>query len=186
MLRNTLWIHSPKSILFNASNHNSSGIFFFLVVTWIVIWKSECMRIAETKRKTMGERKQDLSRQIFKTQILKQKELRQFAGPPRCLSGKESVCQCKRIEFDPWSGKIPHAMEQLSPCATTIGPVLRNKWGPCKENPCTAMKSGPYSPQLEKSPHSNKDPAQPKINKTIKMYFKKTVWRWFSNTQIDQ
>ena len=26
--------------------------------------------------------------------------------------------------FDPWSGKIPHAMEQLSPCATTTEPVL--------------------------------------------------------------
>ena len=110
------------------------------------------------------------------------KELRQFAGPPRCLSGKESVCQCKRLEFDPWSGKIPRAMEQLSPCATTTEPGLHN----CGENPGTAMKSGPYSPQLEKSPHSNRDPAQPKINETIKMYFKKTVWCWFSNTQIDQ
>ena len=26
--------------------------------------------------------------------------------------------------FDPWSWKIPHAMEQLSPWATTIEPVL--------------------------------------------------------------
>ena len=26
-----------------------------------------------------------------------------------------------------WSGKIPHAAEQLSPCATTTEPVLRNK-----------------------------------------------------------
>ena len=26
--------------------------------------------------------------------------------------------------FDPWFRKIPHAMEQLSPCATTIEPVL--------------------------------------------------------------
>ena len=26
--------------------------------------------------------------------------------------------------FDPWSGKIPHAVEQLSPCATTTEPVL--------------------------------------------------------------
>ena len=33
------------------------------------------------------------------------------------LSGKESACQCKRHGFDPWSGKIPHAAKQLSPCA---------------------------------------------------------------------
>ena len=26
--------------------------------------------------------------------------------------------------FDPWSGKIPHAAEQLSLCATTAEPVL--------------------------------------------------------------
>ena len=26
--------------------------------------------------------------------------------------------------FDPWSGKIPHAPEHLSPCATTIQPSL--------------------------------------------------------------
>ena len=25
---------------------------------------------------------------------------------------------------EPWSGKIPHAAEQLSPCATTTEPVL--------------------------------------------------------------
>ena len=27
-------------------------------------------------------------------------------------------------EIDPWSRKIPHAAEQLSPCATTTEPVL--------------------------------------------------------------
>ena len=26
--------------------------------------------------------------------------------------------------FNPWSGKIPHAAEQLSPCATTTEPEL--------------------------------------------------------------
>ena len=34
------------------------------------------------------------------------------------------ACQCRRHEFNPWSGKIPHALEQLSPRATTIDPVL--------------------------------------------------------------
>ena len=27
------------------------------------------------------------------------------------LSGKESACQCRRHEFNPWSRKIPHALE---------------------------------------------------------------------------
>ena len=35
-------------------------------------------------------------------------------GLPRWLSGKESACQCRRHGFDPWSGKIPQALEQRS------------------------------------------------------------------------
>ena len=45
-------------------------------------------------------------------------------GTPWWLSGKESTCQCRRNGFDPWSRKIPHATEQLNPCATTTAPVL--------------------------------------------------------------
>ena len=40
------------------------------------------------------------------------------------LSGKEYACQGRRYRFDPWSGRIPHVSEQLSPCASTIEPVL--------------------------------------------------------------
>ena len=47
-----------------------------------------------------------------------------FLGLPWWLSGKESACQCRRHGFDPWSGKIPQAMEQRSPCTTTLEPVL--------------------------------------------------------------
>ena len=43
---------------------------------------------------------------------------------PWQLSGTESACQCRIHEFDPGSGNIPHAAEQLSPCATTTEPVL--------------------------------------------------------------
>ena len=32
---------------------------------------------------------------------------------PRWLSGKESSCHCRRHGLNPWSGKIPHATEQL-------------------------------------------------------------------------
>ena len=36
----------------------------------------------------------------------------------------KSAWQCGGHQFDPWSGKIPHAVEQLSPCSTTIDPKL--------------------------------------------------------------
>ena len=45
-------------------------------------------------------------------------------GFPWWLSGKESTCQCRRHGFSLWSGKIPHAEEQLSPCAAITEPVL--------------------------------------------------------------
>ena len=28
-------------------------------------------------------------------------------GLPKCLNGKESICQCRRCRFDPWVKKIP-------------------------------------------------------------------------------
>ena len=47
-----------------------------------------------------------------------------FSGLPWWRSGWESACQCRGHGFEPWSGKIPHSTEQLSPCATTTEPVL--------------------------------------------------------------
>ena len=46
--------------------------------------------------------------------------------PPWWLSGEESAFQCRRHGFNPWSGKISHAVEQLSPCTTTAEPVLQS------------------------------------------------------------
>ena len=47
-----------------------------------------------------------------------------WIGLPWWLSGKKPACKCSRHGFDPWSGKIPHAVEQLNPCASTLEPVL--------------------------------------------------------------
>ena len=61
-------------------------------------------------------------------------------GLPCWHSGWESACQCRGHGFEPWSGKIPHATEQLSPWATIteparLEPVLRNKRGRDGERP---------------------------------------------------
>ena len=45
-------------------------------------------------------------------------------GLPWWHSG--SACQCRGHGFKPWYGKIPHAVEQLSPCATTTEPTSHN------------------------------------------------------------
>ena len=44
-------------------------------------------------------------------------------GLPWWLSGKGSAYQCRRHRLDPWSQKIPYALEQLSPCGTIAKPV---------------------------------------------------------------
>ena len=99
-------------------------------------------------------------------------------GLPWWRSGWESACQCREHGFEPWSGKIPHAAEQLGPWTTTtepvrLEPVLCNKRGRDSERPThcdeewprTAMKRGPRLPQLDKALAWNEDPTQPKINK---------------------
>ena len=61
-------------------------------------------------------------------------------GLPWWHSGWESACQCRGHGFEPWSGKIPHAAEQLGPWATIteparLEPVLHNKRGRDSERP---------------------------------------------------
>ena len=85
----------------------------------------------------------------------------EYLGLPWWRGGWESACQCRRHGFEPWSGKIPHAAEQLGPWATTTEPQLLSLrvWSLCSatreaamvRGPRTAMKSGPRSPQLEKA-----------------------------------
>ena len=41
-----------------------------------------------------------------------------------CGSKKRICLPMQGNGFEPWSRKIPHAAEQLSPCATTTEPVL--------------------------------------------------------------
>ena len=89
-------------------------------------------------------------------------------GLPWWRSGWESVCQCRGHGFEPWSGKIPHATEQLGPWATTTEPawpepVLRNKRGHDSERPAHRDEEWPplattrESPRTEtKTQHSQK------------------------------
>ena len=84
-------------------------------------------------------------------------------GLPWWRSGWESACQCRGHGFEPWSGKIPHAAQQLGPWATIteparLEPVLRSgrgrdggrpahrdeEWPPLaatRESPRTATKT---------------------------------------------
>ena len=78
-------------------------------------------------------------------------------GLPWWLSGKESVLQCKRHRFDPWSGKIPHAAENLSSCTTTAEQSLGSRpreLQPLSPHTATADAQVAWEPVLSKtSPH---------------------------------
>ena len=102
------------------------------------------------------------------------------------LSGKESACQCRRHRFDPWSGKISHAMGRLSPWATTIEPgnhtteptcldywglralasVLHNKRSHHNGKPTYTTREQPLLTTRGKA-MQQRGLARPKINKII-------------------
>ena len=76
-------------------------------------------------------------------------------GLPWWRSGWESACWCGGHGFKPWSGKVPHAAEQLGPWATTteparLEPVPAMGGAAIVKGPRTAMKS-------ERSPHRDEE-----------------------------
>ena len=101
-------------------------------------------------------------------------------------SGWESACQCRGRGFEPWSGKIPHAAEQLGPWAITteparLEPVLRNKRGRYSERPAHRDEESPplaatgESPRTEtKTQHSHKLKNK-KINPKLKKKKEKSM-----------
>ena len=80
-------------------------------------------------------------------------------GLPWWRSGWESACQCRGHGFEPWSGKIPHAAEQLSPWATTtepacLEPVLHNRRGRDSERPAHRDEEWPPLATTGESPRT--------------------------------
>ena len=90
------------------------------------------------------------------------------SGLPWWCSGWESACQCRGHGFEPWSGRMPHAVEQLGPWATIteparLQPVLRSRGGRDSERPAHRDEEWPplaatgESPRTEaKTQHSHK------------------------------
>ena len=76
---------------------------------------------------------------------------------PWWLSGKEFACQWQGHRFSPWCRKIPHAAQQLSPCAITTEPVLQSPGAATTEPMCRSYRS-PHTQEPEvhipKSPRS--------------------------------
>ena len=95
-------------------------------------------------------------------------------GLPRWLSGKESACQCRRPGFDPcrgrtnplhhkfWSCALEPVQEpRLHPKASALQQEKPRQW----ESRTLQLESGLRASQLDQSPSSKADPAQPDTNK---------------------
>ena len=67
---------------------------------------------------------------------------------PRWLRCKEFPCQCREHRFDPWCRKIPHAMEQLSPCTITTEICMPIACVPQQEK---LLQWEAHTPQAEKA-----------------------------------
>ena len=101
---------------------------------------------------------------ILSFNLLIQKEI---TGLPWWRSGWESACQCRGHGFEPWSGRIPHAAEQLGPWATIteparLEPVLHNKRGRDNERPAHRNEEWPPLAATRESPRTENNTA---INK---------------------
>ena len=81
-------------------------------------------------------------------------------GLPWWCSVWESTYQCRRHGFEPCSGKIPHAAEQLSWCTTTSESALSSPRATTTE----ARTPRARVPQQEKPVHCNKE--QPPLSAT--------------------
>ena len=91
-------------------------------------------------------------------------------GLPWWRSGWESACQCRGHGFEPWSGRIPRAAEQLGPWATTaepvrLEPVLRDKRGRDSERPAHRDEEWPPLAAARESPRTETKTQHSQINK---------------------
>ena len=85
--------------------------------------------------------------------------IRKLWGLPWWRSGWESACQCRGHGFEPWSGTIPRAVEQVGPWATTTEParlelVLCNGRGRDSERPAHRDEEWPLLAATRESPRT--------------------------------
>ena len=101
--------------------------------------------------------------------------VKEYPGLPWWCSGWGSACQCRGHGFKPWSGRIPHAAEQLGPWATAteparLEPVLRNKRGRDGERPAHRDEEWPPLAATREGPSTETETqrSNQSINQSLK------------------
>ena len=116
------------------------------------------------------------------------------------LSGKESACWCRGR---PWSGKIPLATGQLSPCTTMVSlgaasaePTCHDHWScapksPCPapgkattmRSPCTAAREWPPLSTAGEKPTQQGSPHRV-INQSIMEHGLQSYWMLYNYQRV--
>ena len=129
----------------------------FMQLKWkhMALWRDSRMSHAVLRHRRIQNKKKDDDTDCFRS--LHPIQSRLPTGFPWWRSGWESACQCRGHGFEPWSGKIPHAAEQLGPWATTTEPVrleplLCNKRGRDSERPTHGDEDWPPLAATGESP----------------------------------
>ena len=93
-----------------------------------------CIKNFRKKKQKLNTSQESITDKCYNNYLGREKSaiIRIVWGLPWWLSGEESACQCRRHRFESWSGKIPHATEQLSLCSRAWEPQQRNH---CSEKP---------------------------------------------------
>ena len=156
-------------VMLSNTKTKSQKLMWFLPASPCLFWVPGPWNCHVVRRlKPPGEAACDCSNwwvQLIDPRPLKSVNRSMILGLSCWLSGKECTCQCWRHRFDPWSGKIPHAAEQLSLCTTTTEPMYPRAHALQQEKPpqwaaqASQLESSPHSPQLQKNPGSNKHSA---------------------------
>ena len=117
-------------------------------------------------------------------------------GLPWGFPGKEPTCRCRRHGFEPWSGKIPRATEQLSPWATATESVYsRAQELQLLKPPYPKACALPPEKSAQRETHAlpreqpplpapGEKPAQQRGASTVKMWINE--WNYFKNVLSGQ
>ena len=107
---------------------------------------------------------------------------------PWWSSGEKFTCQCRGQGFDRWSGKIPHAEEQQSPCSRTTEPALSSRGATARE---TSTLRSPHCEEertrhcKEKDLWKQRRPSAAKNHHKQIIFKKETREAWNSFCHID-
>ena len=93
---------------------HTSGILIYFSLLWKPLFNSCLFNKKQGGKRKKRRKLKYISIFYFRHRVCGRLKMA-TGGLPWWRSGWESACQCRGRGFEPWSGRIPHAAEQLGP-----------------------------------------------------------------------